>query len=55
MKLDLAPMLFKDDDPAAAYGLANIARRQGQGLSGGAPKTASPSTASAPCCRISPI
>ena len=39
MKLDLAPMLFKDDDPKAAYGPANIARRQGQGLSGGAPQS----------------
>jgi len=39
MKRDLAPMLFKDDDPAACRRAALIPRRQGQGLPGGAPKS----------------
>ena len=61
MKRDLAPMLFKDDDPAARPLSAlppsprpkSLPRRAAR-PSTGAPKTGSPSTASAPSCRTSP-
>ncbi len=61
MKRDLAPMLFKDDDPAAAAAERSSPSprprsrpRRGARPSAGAPKTANPSTASAPSCRTSP-
>ena len=59
MKRDLAPMLFKDDDPAAAERSSPSPRpkslpRRAARPSTGAPKTGSPSTASAPSCRTSP-
>ena len=61
MKRDLAPMLFKDDDPEAAAAQRSSPSprprsrpRRGARPSTSAPKTASPSTASAPSCRTSP-
>ena len=62
MKRDLAPMLFKDDDPEAAAAerpppspRPGSRPRRAARPSAGAPKTGSPSTASAPSCRTSPI
>ena len=61
MKRDLAPMLFKDDDPEAAaaqrsspVAKAKVSPAARRKPSTSAPKTASPSTASAPSCRTSP-